>query len=127
MEDKIKEILSRLEASLPLAKSATEVASIAASATGPNGELTALMKTIPTLDVKDRPVVGKLINQAKSKIEPMIAEAYARVERLQMAKALGDKVDGMYLYGLHPYMLVQDRRKLHVERVCQRLFLRRRC
>lgn len=117
MEDKIKEILSRLESSLPLAQSATEVASIAASATGPNGELTALMKTIPTLEVKDRPVVGKLINQAKSKIEPMIAEAYARVERLQMAKALGDKVDATlppaeYPKGtLHPLTLT-------IRRVC---------
>lgn len=93
MEDKIREILSRLEAELPGAQTATQVAELAASVTGPNGELTAIMKTIPTLEPKDRPAVGRLINQAKSKIEPMIAGAYARIERLQMAKSLGEPVD----------------------------------
>lgn len=118
MEDKIKEILSRLEASLPAAQNATDVATLAASVTGPNGELTAIMKTIPTLEVKDRPVVGKLINQAKSKIEPMIAQAYARVERLQMAKSLGNPVDVSlpavdYPKGtLHPLTLT-------VRRICE--------
>ena len=93
MEQKIQEILARLEAGLPSADTATKVADLAASATGPNGELTALMKTIPTLDVKERPLIGKLINIAKQKIEPMIAEAYARVELIQMRKSLGEPAD----------------------------------
>ena len=93
MEDKISEILSRFKAALPNAKTAADVASVSAAFIGPNGELTALMKVIPTLDAKERPVVGKLINMAKKTIKPMIAEAYARIERGQMAKSLGEKVD----------------------------------
>lgn len=93
MENKINEILSRFEAALPNANTAAEVANLSASVMGPNGELTAIMKTIPTLDVKERPVVGKLINLAKRKIEPMILEAYQKIERAQMAKSLGEKID----------------------------------
>ena len=93
MENKINEILARAKAALPAAKTKTEVAEISASITGPKGELTAAMKLIPTLDKAQRPVVGKLINLAKSQIEPLIAEAYARLENAEMAKALGDKPD----------------------------------
>lgn len=91
MQKKINEILSRFKAALPQAQTASEVASVSAAFVGPNGELTALMKIIPTLDVKERPVVGKLINVAKKTIEPMVAEAYARIEREKMAKILARK------------------------------------
>ena len=93
MENKINEILNKAESLLPSAKTKTEVAEISAAITGPNGELTALMKTIPTLEKSQRPVVGKLVNLAKSKIEPLIAEAYKRIESAEMARGLGDMPD----------------------------------
>lgn len=93
MESKINEILAKAQSALPMAQTKNEVAAIGASITGPNGELTALMKTIPTLDKAERPAAGKLINMAKSKIEPMIAEAYERIENRQMAEALGGAPD----------------------------------
>ena len=93
MENKINEILEKAKSALPAAKTKTEVAEISASITGPKGELTALMKVIPTLDKAQRPVVGKLINLAKSQIEPLVAEAYARLENAEMVKSLGAKPD----------------------------------
>lgn len=93
MEEKIKEILAKANELLPAARTKTEIAEIGASITGPNGELTALMKTIPTLDKSQRPIVGKLINAAKKQIEPLISAAYARVESEAMASALGPKPD----------------------------------
>ena len=93
MEKKISEILERFQERLPQAKTKGEIAQIVAGVTGPNGELTALMKLIPTLDKSERPAAGKLINQAKGKIEPMIAAAYGRVESAEMARALGPKPD----------------------------------
>lgn len=93
MQNRIDEILVKLEKNLPVAKTVTDVAKLSAEITGPNGELTSLMKLIPTLEVKERPLVGKMINLAKQKIEPMILEAYARIERDEMKKALGAKVD----------------------------------
>lgn len=93
MEKKISEILERLQERLPQAKTKGEIAQIVAGVTGPNGELTALMKLIPTLDKSERPAAGKLINQAKGKIEPMIAAAYGRAESAEMARALGPRPD----------------------------------
>ncbi len=93
MENKINTILAKAKDLLPKAKTKNEVASISADITGPNGELTALMKVIPTLDKAQRPVAGKLINLAKVQIEPLITEAYARIENEQMAQALGEQPD----------------------------------
>lgn len=93
MEKRIAEILEKFERELPTAQSKSDVAKISASVTGPNGELTALMKQIPSLDKAERPAAGKLINQAKQKIEPMIAAAYELMESAQMAKQLGEKPD----------------------------------
>ena len=93
MENKINEILAKAKSSLPAAKTKTEVANIGAAITGPNGELTALMKLIPTLDKAQRPAAGKLINAAKQQIEPLIAEAYARIESGEMVAALGEMPD----------------------------------
>ncbi len=93
MENKINAILAKAKATLPTAQTKTEVANIGAAITGPNGELTALMKVIPTLDKAERPAAGKLINMAKKEIEPLIAEAYARIENEEMASALGERPD----------------------------------
>ena len=93
MEKKIEEILAKAKSLLPNAKTKNEVAAIGADITGPNGALTALMKVIPTLDKAERPAAGKMINLAQKEIEPLIAEAYSRIENEQMAQALGEKPD----------------------------------
>lgn len=93
MEKKINDILTKAKDLLPKAKTKNEVASISADITGPNGELTALMKIIPTLDKAERPAAGKMINMAKVQIEPLITEAYSRIENEQMAEALGEMPD----------------------------------
>ena len=93
MEKKINNILAKAKSLLPNAKTKNEVAAIGADITGPNGELTALMKIIPTLDKSERPAAGKMINMAKVQIEPLIAQAYARIENEAMAQALGDRPD----------------------------------
>lgn len=93
MEDKINAIIARIERELPNAQQASDVANLSASVTGPNGELTALMKLIPTLDKSERPAAGKFINMAKNKIEPMFLKAYAEIENKKMAAALGIEPD----------------------------------
>ncbi len=93
MEQKINDILAKAKDLLPKAKTKNEVAAISADITGPNGALTALMKVIPTLDKSQRPVAGKMINLAKVQIEPLITEAYSRIENEAMASALGEKPD----------------------------------
>lgn len=93
MENKINDILAKAKSLLPNAKTKGEVAAIGADITGPNGSLTALMKIIPTLEKSQRPAAGKMINMAKSQIEPLITQAYARIENEQMAQALGESPD----------------------------------
>ncbi len=111
MENKINDILAKAKSLLPNAKTKGEVAAISADITGPNGSLTALMKIIPTLEKSQRPAAGKMINMAKSQIEPLITQAYARIENEQMAQALGESPDitlpniGAPMGTLHPLTL----------------------
>ena len=93
MENKINEIVLSFEKGISQTKSAAEVSELSAGITGPKGSLTLLMKSIPTLDVKERPAAGKLINVAKNKIETIIKSSYEKFENEKLIKSLGAAQD----------------------------------
>ncbi|MDR3263364.1 MAG: phenylalanine--tRNA ligase subunit alpha [Clostridiales bacterium] len=80
---------------------------------GKNGEFTAVMKNLKDVPADERPLVGKLVNEAKEKIEKLIAES----EKLLSEKELKEKISAETIditlpgkkseYGsLHPISLV---------------------
>src|SRR5438477_1879925 len=79
---------------------------------GPHGKYTALMKQLGSLPKEDRPVAGKLINQAKNELEAALA---ARREELELKAALPREPTDFTLPGrrrtlgkLHPLTQVTD-------------------
>ncbi len=60
---------------------------------GPNGSLTAVMKSMATLSKEERPVVGKLINEAKKAVEEILAALQQKIENSEIGAALGAAVD----------------------------------
>src|SRR2546421_195686 len=79
---------------------------------GPHGKFTALMKQLGSLPKEDRPVAGKLINQAKVELEAALT---ARREELELKAALPKEPTDFTLPGrrrtlgkLHPLTLVTD-------------------
>src|SRR6266480_2795934 len=79
---------------------------------GPHGKFTALMKQLGSLPKEDRPVAGKLINQAKNELEAALA---VRREELELKAALPREPTDFTLPGrrrtlgkLHPLTQVTD-------------------
>jgi phenylalanyl-tRNA synthetase alpha chain len=60
---------------------------------GPNGELTALMKQMGSVPKEQRPVLGKLINEAKAQVQAQLDAALARIAQAELAAQLGPAVD----------------------------------
>ncbi|NBV55913.1 MAG: phenylalanine--tRNA ligase subunit alpha, partial [Verrucomicrobia bacterium] len=66
-----------------------ELEAFKARVVGPNGSLTQVMKGMATLSKEERPVVGKLINEAKKSVEELLAALLTKVENAEIAAALG--------------------------------------
>ena len=81
---------------------------------GPNGELTALMKQMGTVPKDQRPGLGKLINETKTRLQSLLDAALAQIEAAELQAQLGPAVDatlpspdggpGTY----HPLTLVRE-------------------
>ena len=64
-------------------KAATDLAALEQARVnyvGANGQFTALMKQLGTLSKEEKPVAGKLINQAKAELETALTERRAELE-----------------------------------------------
>ena len=70
-----------------------ELEAFKARVVGPNGSLTQVMKGMASLSKEERPVVGKLINEAKKSVEELLATLLVKVENAEIAAALGASVD----------------------------------
>ncbi|PTX96470.1 phenylalanine--tRNA ligase subunit alpha [Opitutus sp. ER46] len=114
MQDKLSAVVAKAAAELPALKSRPEFESAKARFVGPNGELTALMKLMGTVPKEQRPAMGKLINEAKGRIQVELDGALARIEALELQAQLGPAIDptlpapdagpGTY----HPLTLVRE-------------------
>ncbi|HEY3755955.1 MAG TPA: phenylalanine--tRNA ligase subunit alpha [Opitutaceae bacterium] len=60
---------------------------------GPNGELTALMKQMGSVPKEDRPAMGKLINETKTRLQGDLDSALRRIEDSEIAAQLGPEPD----------------------------------
>ena len=83
---------------------------------GKKGELTALLKSISQMPPKDRPIIGKLTNDAKLKLQELIQTQAKRIEELLLlAQMNADKIDvtlpahGISQGHKHPLTRVKDR------------------
>ena len=72
MIDKINDILSEVKERIEKAASESELQNVKGAFVGKQGSLSSLMKELPKLDPKDRPQMGKLLNQAKNQVTELI-------------------------------------------------------
>jgi phenylalanyl-tRNA synthetase alpha chain len=79
----LDEIKPLQKAALEELQSAPDLAALEQTRTlylGTHGKLTAILKRIGSLPKEEKPLAGKLVNQAKSQIESLIAERRAELE-----------------------------------------------
>lgn len=93
MQEKLSAILAKAQAEFPAIKTRPEYEAAKARFVGPNGELTALMKQMGAVPKEERPVLGKLINEAKGQLQVLLDATLAQLEQSELASKLGPAID----------------------------------
>ena len=118
MEQQIKEL--RLRAGDAIKNSATlkELDEVRVKFLGKKGELTGLLRGMNKLSAEERPLVGKIVNEARSELETLIAEKNSELKASELqAKLASEKIDvtlpGRRVHEghLHPLTLTLNRVK----------------
>src|SRR5476651_47538 len=114
MQDQLSALIAKATAELPALKTRPEFEAAKARYVGPHGEFTALMKQMGGIPKEQKPVVGKLINEAKTQLTALLDAALARIAADELAAQLGPAIDptlpspdvgpGTY----HPLTLVRE-------------------
>jgi phenylalanyl-tRNA synthetase alpha chain len=93
MHDKLQELIARARGEAASVANRPAFEAFKASLVGPNGALTALMKTLGQLAKEERPAAGKLINEAKGALQTLFDETLAALDRAELAARLGPPID----------------------------------
>ncbi|MFM7398161.1 MAG: phenylalanine--tRNA ligase subunit alpha [Verrucomicrobiota bacterium] len=93
MQQQLASIVATARQASSAVSTRPEMEAFKASLVGPNGSLTQVMKGMGALSKEERPVVGRLLNEAKREIEELLAALLAKVEAAEIAAALGAPSD----------------------------------
>ena len=93
MQQQLAQLVATAQQEALAVTSRAELEAFKARVVGPNGSLTAVMKGMATLSKEERPVVGKLINEAKRSVEELLAALLLKVEDAEISAALGTPWD----------------------------------
>ncbi|MSU22315.1 MAG: phenylalanine--tRNA ligase subunit alpha [Opitutus sp.] len=114
MQDQLSALLAKAAPELAALITRPEFEAAKARYVGPNGELTALMKQMGAVPKDQRPAMGKLINETKTRLQSLLDAALAAIETAELQAQLGPAVDatlpspdagpGTY----HPLTLVRE-------------------
>lgn len=94
MREKIEQIKSDVEGILDNAKDIATLEQIRIKYLGKKGELTAVLKGMGKLSKEERPVIGALANEVRSKLETELEEKRAQISKaMEEAKLKNEVVD----------------------------------
>ena len=93
MQDNLNAILAKAQPELATLKTRADFEAAKARYVGPNGEFTALMKQMGSVPKEQRPAMGKLINEAKARLQIELDATLARIAAAEIAAQLGPAVD----------------------------------
>ena len=72
MKDRIEEIKKEFREKIDLVKNEEEIEKLRVNYLGKKGEFTKVLRNMGKVDPKERPIIGKLVNEAKTEIEESI-------------------------------------------------------
>jgi phenylalanyl-tRNA synthetase alpha chain len=114
MHEQLSSLLARASAELDAITSRPELEAAKARYVGPNGALTAVMKQMGAVPKEERPALGKLVNEAKGRLQALLDASLQKIEAAEVAGRLGPPIDptlpspdagpGTF----HPLTLVQE-------------------
>lgn len=115
MKEKIELIRAAAEKAVSAAAGGAEIEELRVKYLGKKGELTALLKQMGSLSPEERPKMGQLVNEAKQRLEGLIAEKKAELSaKATELKLKAEEIDitmpakEIKKGGIHPLNLVTD-------------------
>ncbi len=93
MQAQLQAVLAKAAVELPAVHLRPELEAAKARYVGPNGEFTALMKQMGAVPKEERPAAGRLINEAKGRLQALLDEALARIAAAELSAQLGPAID----------------------------------
>ena len=118
MEQQIQQLRTRAAEDVGNATDLRGLDDVRVKFLGKKGELTALLRGMSKLTAQERPVVGKLVNEARAEIERLISEKNSELKAAQLqAKLASERIDvtlpGRKVHAghLHPLTLTLNRVK----------------
>ena len=94
MKEKIDAIRTAAKAAIEKTASENEIEELRVKYLGKKGELTAMLKQMGSLSPEERPAMGQLVNEAKQKLETLIAEKKAEMkQKATEAKLKAETID----------------------------------
>ena len=80
MKEKIEAIRAAAKNAIAASADENEIEELRVKYLGKKGELTAMLKQMGSLSPEERPAMGQLVNEAKQKLETLIAEKKAQMK-----------------------------------------------
>ena len=93
MQEELTAIVAGVRENVPSIQTRAEFEAFKATISGPKGSLTDVMKSMGKVPKEDKPAMGKLINQAKTRVTAAFDEVIARLEAAELAAKLGPAID----------------------------------
>lgn len=92
MKDKLQEITKKAMEQIDAAEEMGALNDVRVAILGKKGELTAVLKSMKDVKPEERPMVGQLVNDARSAIEQRLGEAKEKLEQAEMERRLKTEV-----------------------------------
>ncbi|HEY8423596.1 MAG TPA: phenylalanine--tRNA ligase subunit alpha [Clostridia bacterium] len=116
MEQRLNQLIQTCIQSLSECQNLNDLNALKIKVLGKNGELTSFLRGLKDLSPEERPKAGKLINDAREKIEQLINEKEIILNELELKKRLEQESVDITLPaaklirgGLHPQTIVRNR------------------
>ena len=94
MKQKIIDLVTSTKAKIVKAVSVKELTDLKVEVLGKSGELTLILRGLKDLSEADRPIMGKVVNEARAELEKAIGEKIAFFERKELnEKLLSERID----------------------------------
>jgi phenylalanyl-tRNA synthetase alpha chain len=102
MKDKLKSIVDDALAQIQTSERLEELNNIRVTFLGKKGQLTSILKSMKDVPKEDRPVVGQLVNEARTSIEEKLEKKTDQLEREKREKQMAEETIDVTLPGKKP-------------------------
>lgn len=117
MQEKLNQIKEAAVEAIESAKSTAKIDEVRVKYLGKKGELTTILKSMANLSKEEKPVVGKLVNDAKKAIEQKLEEVLSEIKEKEKNEKLKNEVIDVTLPGKKNIIGNRHPLELTIERI----------